>query len=50
MQRRALEALAVYRTHKYCTCEYCVYARDVLRAMDRKRDEASKPDTQEDPE
>jgi hypothetical protein len=37
MQPHALEALDVYRTHKYCCCEYCVYARDVLAAMDRER-------------
>jgi len=36
MTQRELEALAVYRTHKYCRCQDCEMARVVLRDMDRK--------------
>jgi hypothetical protein len=36
MIQRELEALAIYRTHKYCRCQDCEMARAVLRDMDRE--------------
>jgi hypothetical protein len=31
-----LEALAIYRTHKYCQCLHCRIARRILAGMDKK--------------
>lgn len=36
MNEEDLEALAVYRTHKYCKCKYCELARVVLQSLDFK--------------
>lgn len=36
MTRQQLEALAVYRTHKYCVCKDCRIARQALAEMDRR--------------
>lgn len=34
MTHQQLEALAVYRTHKYCVCKDCQTARVALRERD----------------
>jgi|WetSurMetagenome_2_1015567.scaffolds.fasta_scaffold1510218_1 hypothetical protein len=34
MNQTQLQALAIYRTHKYCRCLECEMARAILRDMD----------------
>jgi hypothetical protein len=34
MDQTQLQALAIYRTHKYCRCPECEMARAILRDMD----------------
>ncbi len=36
MTHRQLRALAIYRTHKHCHCEYCQEARKALSEYDRQ--------------
>jgi len=36
MPREDREALAVYRTHKYCECPQCERARAILKEIDGK--------------
>lgn len=34
LTEKQLEALAVYRTHKHCECQFCEEARRALKAYD----------------
>jgi len=37
MNQTQLQALATYRTHKYCRCPECEMARAILRDMDGEK-------------